>query len=282
MRLTFPGADLPTDSANLAYRAAERVLARVRRRKGLRLHVRKRLPVAAGLGGGSSNAAATIQALAALLDTGWSRTEMAQLGQEVGSDVPFFFYRPTALVEGRGERVTPLQLEAERWLLLVNPGIAISTAWAYERLAAVRAGQVGRMPGRLPRLAVDHGGEGPQLVKWHDMLPLIENDFAPVMEREYPVLCEIRELEPGARQRDLRLPGDRARRRARFHVQRWRDPGADQRECAGEGCLRLPVMLRSGQQAFDGTVAHARCSQAFLGLPDHRRNAVLRLRPPGP
>jgi 4-diphosphocytidyl-2-C-methyl-D-erythritol kinase len=194
IRLTCEGANLPTDSENLAYRAAERVLARARRRKGLRLHVRKRLPVAAGLGGGSSNAAATIQALAALLDTGWSQTEMAQVGQEVGSDVPFFFYRPTALVEGRGERVTPLQLEAERWLLLVNPGIAISTAWAYERLAAVRAGQVGRMPGRLPRLAVGHDAEGPQLMKWHDLLPLIENDFAAVMEQEYPVLCEIREL----------------------------------------------------------------------------------------
>jgi len=194
IRLTCEGADLPTDSANLAYRAAERVLARVRRRKGLRLHVRKRLPVSAGLGGGSSDAAATIQALAALLDTGWSRSEMAQLGQEVGSDVPFFFYGPTALVEGRGEQVTPLQLEAERWLLLVNPGVAISTPWAYERLAAVRAGQVGRIPGRLPRLAADHGVEGPQLVKWHDLLPLIENDFAPVMEREYPVLREIREL----------------------------------------------------------------------------------------
>jgi len=194
IRLTCEGANLPTDSSNLAYRAAERVLARVRRRKGLRLHVRKRLPVAAGLGGGSSNAAATIQAMAVLLDTGWSRTEMAQLGQEVGSDVPFFFYGPTALVEGRGEQVTPLQLEADRWLLLVNPGIAISTAWAYERLAAVRTGQAMRVPGRLPRLAVDHGAEGPQLMKWHDLLPLVENDFAPVMEREYPVLREIREL----------------------------------------------------------------------------------------
>src|SRR2546430_7944181 len=101
--LTCEGADLPTDSTNLAYRAAERVLARIGRRKGLRLHLRKRLPVAAGLGGGSSNAASTIQALAVLLNTGWSRTEMAQLGQEVGSDVPFFFYGPTALVEGRGD-----------------------------------------------------------------------------------------------------------------------------------------------------------------------------------
>src|SRR5207244_12949730 len=58
------------------------------------------------------------------------------------------------------------RLEAERWLLLVHPGLAISTAWAYERLAAVRAGQVGRVPGRLPRLAVAHHTEGPQLVKW--------------------------------------------------------------------------------------------------------------------
>ncbi len=194
IRLTCEGADLPTDSTNLAYRAAERVLARIGRRKGLRLHLRKRLPVAAGLGGGSSNAASTIQALAVLLNTGWSRTEMAQLGQEVGSDVPFFFYGPTALVEGRGERVTPLRLEAERWLLLVHPGLAISTTWAYERLATGRAGQVGRVPGRLPHLAVAHHAEGPQLVKWHDLLPLVENDFGPVMEREYPVLREIREL----------------------------------------------------------------------------------------
>src|SRR5437016_2177901 len=83
--------------------------------------------VVAGRGGGRRHAAATIQALAASRDTGWSRSEMAQLGQEVGSDVPCFFYRATALVEGRGEQVTPLQLEAGRWLLLVNPGVAIST-----------------------------------------------------------------------------------------------------------------------------------------------------------
>src|SRR2546427_6909934 len=141
IRLTCEGADLPTDSTNLAYRAAERVLARIGRRKGLRLHLRKRLPVAAGLGGGSSNAASTIQALAVLLNTGWSRTEMAQLGQEVGSDGPFFFFRPTALVEGRGGRVTPPRLEAERGRLVVDPRPANSTHRAYEALAKGRAGQ---------------------------------------------------------------------------------------------------------------------------------------------
>ncbi len=193
IRMTCEGADLPTDSANLADRAAERVLARLGLRRGVRLVVRKRLPVAAGVGGGSSDAAATIRALATLLETGWSRAEMAAVGEEVGSDVPFFFYGPTALVEGRGERVSPLQLEEERWLLLVNPGIAIPTAWAYGKLAAARANRT-RQPDRLPRFESNPVAGEPPVMKWDELLPLIENDFAPVMEAEYPVLREIRLL----------------------------------------------------------------------------------------
>ena len=194
IRLTCEGADLPTDSANLAYRAAERVLARLEGRRGIRLIVRKRLPVSAGVGGGSSDAAATIRALAILLETGWSRADMAAVGGEVGSDVPFFFYGPTALVEGRGERVSPLHLEGERWLLLVNPGIAIPTAWAYGKLAAARSGLKARKPDPLPRLMRDGATDAPLVLKWPDLLPLVENDFAPVMEAEYPVLREIRHV----------------------------------------------------------------------------------------
>jgi 4-diphosphocytidyl-2-C-methyl-D-erythritol kinase len=194
IRMACEGADLPTDSANLAYRAAERALARSGRRQGVRLVVRKRLPVAAGVGGGSSDAAATIRALAILLETGWSRSEMALVGQEVGSDVPFFFYGPTALVEGRGERVSPLRLEGERWLLLVNPGIAIPTAWAYGKLAAARAAARAAAPHPLPRLVADSTTGGSPVLQWSGLLPLLENDFAPVMEKEYPVLREIRRL----------------------------------------------------------------------------------------
>jgi len=196
IHLVCEGADLPADSTNLAYRAAECVLARLKQRQGIRLLVRKRLPVAAGVGGGSSDAAAAIQALATLFNTGWSRAVMAEVGQEVGSDVPFFFYGPTALVEGRGERVSPLRLEEERWLLLVNPGIAISTAWAYEKLAAVRATGRGRVSARphLLRLVTSSAVGEPPIVKWNDLLPAIENDFAPVVEQEYPVLRDIRLL----------------------------------------------------------------------------------------
>ncbi len=193
IRMTCEGADLPTDSTNLACRAAERTLARLGRRQGIRLVVRKRLPVAAGVGGGSSDAAATIRALAILLQTGWSRGDMAAVGGEVGSDVPFFFYGPTALVEGRGERVSPLYLEGERWLLLVNPGIAIPTAWAYGKLAAARANRT-LAPDRLPHIAPNPVTGEPPLVTWPDLLPLVENDFASVMEAEYPALREIRLL----------------------------------------------------------------------------------------
>jgi 4-diphosphocytidyl-2-C-methyl-D-erythritol kinase len=196
IHLVCEGADLPADSTNLAYRAAERVLARLKRRQGIRLLVHKRLPVAAGVGGGSSDAAATIQALATLFETGWSQAVMAEVGQEVGSDVPFFFYGPTALVEGRGERVSPLRLEEERWLLLVNPGIAISTAWAYEKLAAVRATGRGRISARphVLRLVTSSAAGEPPMVNWKDLVAAIENDFAPVMEQEYPVLRDIRLL----------------------------------------------------------------------------------------
>ena len=193
VRMVCEGADLPTDSTNLAYRAAERALARLGRRQGIRLVVRKRLPVAAGVGGGSSDAAATIRALSTLLQTGWSRADMAAVGAEVGSDVPFFFYGPTALVQGRGERVSPIQLEGERWLLLVNPGIAIPTAWAYGKLAAARANRT-MAPDRRPRFGPNPVTGDPPVMKWEELLPLIENDFAPVMEAEYPVLREIRLL----------------------------------------------------------------------------------------
>lgn len=184
IHVSCEGADLPTDSTNLAYQAAARVLARLGRRPRLRLHIRKRLPVAAGVGGGSSDAAAVIDALARLFDTGWSREEMAGLGQEIGSDVPFFFFGPTALVEGRGERVSPLRVDGGGWLVLVNPGIAISTGWAYERLAAAR---VGRTVPAAPSLALAR-------LSWPDVLAAAQNDFGPVMEQEFPALRDLRQL----------------------------------------------------------------------------------------
>ena len=92
----------------------------------------------AGLGGGSSDAAATIIGLNRLLQLGWSKAQMAEIGQPLGSDVPFFLFAPSAVVAGRGEAVEPIALEGRRWVLLVNPGFGVETKWAYQELAATR------------------------------------------------------------------------------------------------------------------------------------------------
>jgi len=187
--LSCEGAELPAGSDNLVYRAAQTVLDRLKCSRGLRIRLLKRLPIAAGIGGGSSDAAATIQALALLLQTGWSRVQMAEIGEEIGSDVPFFLYGPTALVQGRGERVTPIRVEGERWLVLVNPGIAIPTVWAYDKLAESRRGADSACRSPLP---IAFSADAP--LQWNQLLGLMENDFRAVMEEAYPSLRDLRLL----------------------------------------------------------------------------------------
>ena len=91
----------------------------------------------AGLGGGSSDAAATIIALNHLLKLGWSVRDMMEVGQALGSDVPFFFSAPSAIISGRGEQVHSLEVTGSRWIVLVNPGFPIETKWAYGQLLKV-------------------------------------------------------------------------------------------------------------------------------------------------
>ncbi len=107
---------LKTDPSNLVYRAAAAVLEGVAEPLDWIIVLAKRIPMGAGLGGGSSDAAATIIGLNRLLNLGWSTEKMAHLGQTLGSDVPFFFFAPSAIVEGRGEKVAPVQIKGSRWV----------------------------------------------------------------------------------------------------------------------------------------------------------------------
>jgi 4-diphosphocytidyl-2-C-methyl-D-erythritol kinase len=127
-------ADLPVDEKNLAYRAALLILEETRKAIGVKIRIEKRIPVAAGLGGGSSNAAATLLGLNRLLGTRLTRREMMRLGARLGADVPFFVFGHPALARGIGENIQPLVGLPQFWFLLVYPGIRISTRWAYERL----------------------------------------------------------------------------------------------------------------------------------------------------
>lgn len=178
-------SDLAVDRTNLVYRAAELVLARVDQAIELSISLTKRIPMGAGLGGGSSDAAATILGLNWLLGLGWSIERMAEVGQQLGSDVPFFFLAPAACVSGRGEQVRPMQVTGERWIVLVNPGFPVATKWAYQQLAAARSGVHPLSPAILDlnrRTAVD----------WSDVVPMVENDFEAPVFAHHPVLAEIK------------------------------------------------------------------------------------------
>ena len=174
------------DQSNLVYRAAAAVVERAQASIGLDIELRKRIPMGAGLGGGSSDAAATIIGLNRLLRLGWSPFEMAAVGQSLGSDVPFFLFAPSAFVAGRGESVRPVVIEGARWIVLVNPGFGVNTKWAYQELAATRTGVT-------PLSPVQCELDRQLRVSWTQLIAAAENDFEAPVFAAHGKLREIKQ-----------------------------------------------------------------------------------------
>jgi 4-diphosphocytidyl-2-C-methyl-D-erythritol kinase len=154
IELTCNHPSLPVDSTNLVYRAAAAFLKAAQRSEGVRIHLEKRLPLAAGLGGGSANAANTLLGLNELFSTPLAVRQLEEIATALGSDVPFFLQNHPALATGRGEKVVPLDyFPALRgaFILLIHPGFGISTAWAYQALADHPEALKG-LPGRAQKL----------------------------------------------------------------------------------------------------------------------------------
>ena len=130
---------LPLDGKNLAAAAALRLSEAAGVELGrLSIDIRKRVPVCAGMAGGSSDAAAVLRGLNELLGLGLTRPELARVGERVGSDVPYCVYGCTALAEGRGERVTALPALPHCWVVLAKPGFPVSTPELFARLDGQR------------------------------------------------------------------------------------------------------------------------------------------------
>ena len=125
---------VPNDPRNLAYRAAKLLLDDTPELRGVEITILKRIPVAAGLGGGSADAAAVLCGMNTLFDLGLTQTDLMQLGVQLGADVPFCIMGGAALGRGIGEILTPLPPLEEAWILLANPGFEISTAWVYHKI----------------------------------------------------------------------------------------------------------------------------------------------------
>lgn len=128
---------IPSDSSNLAARAAETVLQFAGCREGVHIRLEKRIPAQAGLGGGSSNAAAVIRGLNRLFELHMSLAELTTLAAKIGSDCALFMTGGTVAMRGRGEVVTPLQDGPRLWFVIVKPEANISTARAYAALDAL-------------------------------------------------------------------------------------------------------------------------------------------------
>ncbi len=177
---------VPEDERNIAWKAARAVLDRSTRDAGLTVSLQKNIPVAAGLGGGSSDAAAVLAAANRLLGAGLSREDLAGIGAGLGMDVPFFFFGPTALARGRGEILESLPPPPPFWVLLVNPGFETSTAWVYQNLNLRLTKQVDC--NKIARLKVGQ------------IAAALHNDLEGVTASAHPVIGEMKRalLDAGA------------------------------------------------------------------------------------
>lgn len=179
VRVACSGVDLPPGGENIAGRAARRLLERAGDGRGVDITIDKNIPVAAGLGGGSSDAAAVLTGLNEMLGLGLDRGALMAEGVRLGADVPFFIYGRTAWATGIGEVLEPFEVPPSVWYVLVNPGVAVSTAWVYGNLELTPQKGMAKMP-RFPSTR----GE---------LVRLLHNDLERVTVARYPLLAQIKE-----------------------------------------------------------------------------------------
>jgi len=183
------GADIPRDE-NLVYKAATLMREKTGIVSGVKITLHKEIPLAAGLGGGSSDAAVTLMGLQRLWDLDFTPRDLARLGEALGSDVPFFFHGPASVVEGRGEIVSPVELRKSYPLLLVKPEISISAAWAYaEYDRASPSREVLTKKHNNITLFCQALGKG----DFEFLSSLQGNDLEPFVVKRYPVIGEIKQ-----------------------------------------------------------------------------------------
>ena len=184
---------------NLAVRAAESLLRAGGWPGAVAIELKKRIPAGAGLGGGSSDAGAVLLALRRLLKPRPHSKMLAEVAAELGSDVPFFLQGGTAVGLGRGEEVCPLPDQPRRWLVLVAPGIFVSTPEAYRALWKSRARLTAAQRQHIIngfRASIVSSEESAAL----DPAKLPANDFEPVVFQRFPVLRKWKKrlIEAGA------------------------------------------------------------------------------------
>jgi len=176
-----PDTTLPEDEGNIVYRAAAAFFSRIGRSSGVEITVRKRIPIAAGLGGGSSNAATTLMTLNEMYGLPLTRHELMKIGTVLGADVPFFILGKTAWASGIGDRFSESSILPTFWFVLINPGFEISTKLVYQRL------NLG-----LTKQGINYSI--PRFSTQEDLIGGLTNDLETVTVKLHPILDEIKTL----------------------------------------------------------------------------------------
>ena len=177
--------NIPKDETNLAFKAARNYLEYAGLNQGVSIEISKEIPVAAGLGGGSSDAAAVLKNLNQLFQNRLSKEELFELALAVGSDVPFFLVGGTALGEGRGELLTPFRFIGKIPVLLINPGIIVSTEYVFRKLKESLTTEKSQ-PNIRSAFSEDFG-----FSIWS--CKAIQNDLEKVVFKEFPMVKAIKE-----------------------------------------------------------------------------------------
>ncbi|HHY81789.1 MAG TPA: 4-(cytidine 5'-diphospho)-2-C-methyl-D-erythritol kinase [Clostridiales bacterium] len=192
VKVTGNTEEMPLNENNLAAKAARLIINKFGIEKGVHIDINKRIPIAAGLAGGSTNAAAVLVGLNVLWDLKLPVSRLAELGVELGADVPFCIYGGTAEARGIGEKLTHLPPIEGIWLVLVKPPFGISTAWAYREL---KIDKVVSHPDIKMAYTVLRSGE------WEELSRYLGNVLESVARGSYPEINDIKEalLKAGAK-----------------------------------------------------------------------------------
>lgn len=175
---------IPSDERNLAYKAAKLLMDEFQVTEGISINLRKTIPVAAGMAGGSSDAAAALVGVNKMFNLGLSEKELMQRGVEIGADVPYCIMRGTALAEGIGEKLTWIPQIPQCFVLIGKPSVSVSTRQAYESISLD-----GAMHPDIDGMVED--------IKNGDLYAMTQkmgNIFEPGIIKKYPVIQEIKDL----------------------------------------------------------------------------------------
>lgn len=173
-------SNVPVNENNLIYKAVKLVKEISGYNKGINIILKKNIPIAAGLGGGSSDGAATIRGLNKLLRLNLTPSEMLQIAATIGSDVPFLLEGGTVLAEGKGEKLVTFLPTPDLWIVVIKPDISVSTGWAYEQWK----------PEMKQCVNVENFISNINSVTGKNLL---FNSFEDIIEKHYPVIKTIKE-----------------------------------------------------------------------------------------